>query len=502
MMPFTTPVWMHGAVMYQIFPERFFNGDPSNDPAGTVPWGTPPASHQFQGGDLNGITQKVDYLHDLGVEVLYLNPIFTSPSTHKYDCSDYYNVDPAFGGNDALLELVSALHQRDMKVILDASFNHCHPNFFAFRDIIQHGEASRYWDWFTIYEHPITVKVRPHKVPPEHQDRLAYYKTWIEKAEQDTGIPMIYPQDDGPVIEPSYDSWMNVFTMPKINLSNPETRTYFLDMTRYWIEEFDIDGWRMDVVPFVVPDFWAEFRRVAKAVKPDVVLLAEIWGNGSFWLQGEGFDGTMNYTLRTLALEYFAYKKMSPRAFLDGCVDMLMMYAGDITQVGQNLLSSHDTERFLHEAGDDLKRLRLATFFQMTMPGSPSIYYGDEVGVTGGHDPDCRRAFPWDQPDEWDMEMQALVKTLAKLRKVYPALKTGDWKKVWQSEEALAYLRFEKEHRVLVVINRDAAIGNIVIPLELKDKPTLLLGNVEFEPVEEGILIREQGPWSGSLILV
>ena len=495
-----TPKWMHGAIMYQIFPERFANGDTSNDPSDAVSWGSAPKSFEFQGGDLIGIREKLDYLEDLGVEALYLNPIFASPSNHKYDCTDYYNVDPAFGGNQALAELTEALHQRGMKIILDASFNHCHPNFFAFKDIIAHGPKSKYWDWFTIHEYPIKAKVRPHLFPPDMQERAKDFGNWFQKFEQDTGIPFTTAADEGPMMEPTYKAWMNVLSMPTINLNNPETRQYFLDVTRFWIEEFKIDGWRMDVVPFVTPDFWDDFRQAAKTANPEAVLLCEVWGNGSHWLQGNRFDGTMNYTLRWLAIEYFAKATMDTRAFVDGCKAMLMMYGHDITQVGQNLLSSHDTPRFLNQAGENLQRMQLASFFQLTMPGAPSIYYGDEIGVSGGHDPDNRRAFPWHDPDSWDSETYDLIRTLIKLRKEYPALRDGDWAAFWEGKEALAYRRFNHQMDVFVVISRQSAIRDKLIPIQSKNLK-LIFGNADFEVQKDGIAIKNQPPWSGSIFV-
>lgn len=495
-----TPDWMHGAVMYQIFPERFANGDPSNNPPKAVPWGSAPKSFEFQGGDLNGILEKLDYLEDLGAEALYLNPIFASPSNHKYDCTDYYNVDPAFGGNQALANLIEALHQRGMKIILDASFNHCHPNFFAFKDILDQGPTSKYWDWFTIYEYPLKARVRPHLFPPDMQERAQDFENWFQKFEQNTGIQIVKTTEDGPMMEPSYKSWMGVLSMPTINLSNPETRQYFLDVTRFWIEEYQIDGWRMDVVPFVTPDFWDDFRQAAKAANPEAVLLCEVWGNASHWLQGNRFDGTMNYTIRWLALEYFAKATIDTSTFIDGCKTMIMMYAQDITQVGQNLLSSHDTPRFLNQANEDLQRLRLASFFKLTMPGAPSIYYGDEIGLSGGHDPDNRRAFPWHDQDSWDLETRELIRTIIKLRKEYPALRVGDWEAVWAGEEALAYRRFTDDEQVLVVISRQVTIENINIPFEV-NVPKLIFGNATFEKSKNGIKVNELAQWSGAIFL-
>jgi hypothetical protein len=205
--PFETPAWMHGAVIYQIFPERFANGDATNDPPGVQPWGAPPRWLEFQGGDLNGITAHLDYLHDLGVDVLYLTPIFTSPSNHKYDASDFYHLDPAFGGDDALRALVDGLHQRGMKLILDASFNHCHPAFFAFRDLIERGPASSYRDWFTVYDLPIQVTFRPHKVLHGREEHREQYRRWVRSLREDADLPVIERDDDGPRIETTYEAW-------------------------------------------------------------------------------------------------------------------------------------------------------------------------------------------------------------------------------------------------------------------------------------------------------
>jgi glycosidase len=494
-----TTRWIQGAVMYQIFPERFANGNSAINPPVVVPWGSTPESFHFQGGDLIGVRENLDYLEYLGVEVLYLNPIFSSPSNHKYDCVDYYKVDPFFGGNQTLADLVTDLHQRGMKIILDASFNHCHPNFFAFKDIIDNGPDSKYWDWFTIYEYPLKVLVRPHLIPPDHQEQIKRFERWFEQFEKTTGISIIAVDDDGPMMEPTYKAWMNVISMPTINLTNPETRQYFLDVTRFWIEEYKIDGWRMDVVPFVTPDFWVDFRQAAKGANPKAVLLSEVWGNASHWLQGDDFDGTMNYTFRWLALEYFAKAKMDTPALIDGCKTMLMMYAHDMMQVCQNLLSSHDTPRFLHEAGEEIERFRLASFFQLTMPGVPSIYYGDEIGMSGGPDPDCRQAFPWDARASWDLETHDLIHSLVNLRQEHPALRYGDWETVWVDEEAFAFRRFDDNQQILIIISRKTVIKDTVIPVRT-EAPDLLLGDVEFENLGNRLKIKRQGPWSGSII--
>lgn len=494
--PFETPAWMRGALVYQIFPERFANGDPSNDPPGTVPWGSPPHWFEFQGGDLQGIIQRLDYLQELGVEVLYLNPIFASPSSHKYDAVDYYHVDPALGGNDALRALVDELHRRDMRIILDASFNHCHPRFFAFQDVVKNGPDSPYADWFTIYEYPVVLRYRPARLS-------GYWKKFIGVASEQLGLPVMAldEQDDhdGPAFEPTYEAWYNVPNMPKLNQKNPATRQYFMDVTAYWLREFGVDGWRMDVARHIEPDFWQDFYRVAKATRPGCYLLSEIWGNTSPWLQGDQFDATMNYFLRDLSLGYLAGQTMDTPTFLDGLLRMLSLYAPQVLAVTHNLISSHDTARFLTMAGGKMARLKLATLLQLTLPGAPGIYYGDEIGMAGGGDPDCRRAFPWHEPQSWRRDVLEMVKRLADLRRTYPALRHGDFFLVWQGEEAFAFLRRYEDQRVLVVINRGQAIERLRLPIQ-SSAPQVLWGKGRVKVKKRGIVISRLAARSGAVI--
>ena len=502
--PFETPDWMHGALVYQIFPERFANGDPDNDPPGSVPWGSPPHWFERQGGDLVGIVKQIDHLQELGVDVLYLNPIFTAPSSHKYDALDYYHVDPDLGGDEALRALVDALHERGMRIILDASFNHCHPRFFAFQDVVQRGADSPYADWFTIYEFPVTLRYRPARL-------TGYWQHWIEGAGASLGFPVQALDEgdlDGPPFEPTYLAWYGVPNMPKLNQMNPETRRYFLDVTAYWLREFQIDGWRMDVARHVEPDFWRDFRRVAKATRPDCYLLSEIWGDTSPWLQGDQFDATMNYLFRELALFYFAQQDIDTPTFLDGLLRMLFLYAPQVMAVTHNLISSHDTERFLTMCNGELDGLKLATLLQFTLPGAPGVYYGDEIGMEGGHDPDCRRAFPWHQPESWHLDVLEWVKTLAHLRRAHPALRHGDFFLVWQGDDAFAFLRRCENQAVLVLINRGPALGRLVlqaVPPYLPHgaalgSPKVLWGDVRVAADAEAIIVDGLAAASGAII--
>lgn len=501
--PFETPEWMQSAVMYQIFPERFANGDPAISPTKYLAeWGETPQPYHFQGGDLIGITNHIDYIASLGINCLYLNPINTSPSNHKYDAADFYHVDPAFGGDEALRDLVTACHERDMRIILDASFNHCHPQFFAFQDLVKHGEKSRYKDWFTVYEHPPKIRLRPHLLTPEQKEnpRFQRYWDWVLRFEEIGGVPVaIVEDDDGPLVDPTYQAWYGVINMPKINQNNPETRAYFLNVAAYWLREFDIDGWRMDVAQFIQDDFWQDFRDVCKDAKPDSVLLSEIWGDTAHWLQGDMFDGTMNYLFRELCIEYFASGKLGTHELMEGIIRLQALYAPQVTAIHQNLLSSHDVPRFLNVANEDKNRFKLASLFQLTMPGAPSIYYGDEIGLTGGSDPDNRRAFPWENEAAWDQDMLQFMTDIIHLRRNNVALCVGEWRWLWDDMDAFAFERVTDEQRVVVLINRGGDISNLAVPLTRGEKAAGLWGETAGEIRDNQLLIKQFPAQSGAV---
>ena len=443
------PDWSAGAVMYQIFPDRFANGDPTNDPVGVAPWGSKPGRTQFQGGDLQGVIDHLGHLSWLGVDVIYLNPIFTSPSNHKYDTADYWAVDPAFGGEESLRGLVEAAHGFDMKVILDASFNHVHPRFFAFQDVVANGAQSDYAEWFVVRSFPLTLGVREHLMGPRHPMR-----SWLARWTKELGLPTVPLEGEGRVVEPSYESWYGVANMPRLDLSNPETRRYVLDVAQYWLTEFDIDGWRMDVARYVDPDFWADFRLACRTVKPDCYLMSEIMGDGSHWLQGDRFDGTMNYTFRATCLDFLATETIDGAEFLDRSSRTIHQYAWPVTLSSQNLIGSHDTPRFLTEAHGDEWRLLLATVLQLTMPGMPGIYYGDEMELSGGEDPACRAAFPWDV-DPTSKSTALAISELASVRTSRPELVTGAWRPVTASRDLAVFERVGRR-RTLVAVNRSS----------------------------------------------
>ena len=445
--PLDVPAWAQGAVIYQIFPERFANGDPENDPPGTVPWGAPPQPRQFQGGDLDGIIDHLDHIERLGVDALYLNPIFMSPSNHKYDAVDYLEVDPAFGGNDALRRLVAACHRRDVRVILDASFNHVHPRFFAFADLVTRGKESPYRDWFVVTDWPPRVRVRAASASPA---TLEWVSTWTDEL----GLAVEEVPGGGPPIETTYEAWYGVPTMPRIDLANPDARAYVLGVAQHWLREYDIDGWRMDVARYIDPDFWPDFRQACRKVKPDAYLLAEIMGDVGDWLRGDGFDATMNYTFRSLALGFFATETSDGTTFLDHCTRLYARHPLRTTLANHNLIGSHDTPRFLTEAGGELWRLELATAFQLTYPGAAGVYYGDELGLLGGNDPLCRGAMPWDEFPHRQQGVLNTIEQLTALRRRSPVLRYGEYAPVSAGRDLAVFERFRGRSRVMVAFNR------------------------------------------------
>lgn len=414
------PAWACGRVWYQIFPERFFNGDPANDPEGAEPWTAAPTRENHFGGDLAGIRQKLPYLQALGVEILYMTPVFASPSNHKYDTTDYFSIDPAFGTTQDLIELVRACHARGIRVILDGVFNHIGYSSAQFQDVIKKGEASEYADWFYIRELPVRTE-------PANYECVGYYK------------------------------WM-----PKLRYRTQTVRDYILRVGRYWIEKADIDGWRLDVADEVDFTFWQEFRREIKGVKPDALLLGETWKDGRDMLRGDGMDSVMNYLFRDAALDFFARREIDGAVFAERMSRMLFGYTAPVRPVLYNALGSHDTTRLLTECGADLGRMRLAAAFQMTFPGSPAVYYGDEIGMDGENDPDCRKPMAWDKPNE---ALLADYKRLISLRQANPALRNGGLRFVYAGESVVAFARPCGDETTYVVFNNSDRETTVRIPV-------------------------------------
>jgi len=422
-----TPEWVKDAVFYQIFPDRFAQSARVPKPSKLQPWGSPPTIHGYQGGDLLGVVERLDYLADLGITAIYFNPIFRSAANHRYHTHDYYQVDPMLGGNAALRELLDAAHGRGIKVVLDGVFNHASRGFFQFNDILENGPESAYLDWFTIEDWPL----RPYGSK-----------------------------------QPNYHCWWGNPALPKFNTDTPAVREFLWDVARYWIE-FGMDGWRLDVPGEINDDeFWREFRRRVRAANPEAYIVGEIWDEADRWLQGDQFDAVMNYGVGRAALGFFAaatfdrnYKpggfrlhEMGARQFVREIDRLMKRHPWPITQAQLNLLDSHDTARFITQAGDDRSALRLAIQFLMTIPGAPCLYYGTEIGMAGGPDPDCRRAFPWDQT-AWDYELLALVKQAIAVRQAHPALRRGQFERYYASDDVCTFGRRLPDDAAVVAFN-------------------------------------------------
>lgn len=424
------PSWVNSAVFYQIFPERFCNGNPKLSPENVAPWGTKPDRQVFMGGDLPGITQKLPYLEDLGVNALYLTPIFEATSNHKYDTVDYTRIDPHFGDETDLVELINQAHKRGIRVILDGVFNHCGGGFRQFQDVAEHGEDSPFRDWFYIREFPVSFD-------PLNFDSFG-----------DTPYVPRHPS-----LKALPEEQLRTTCMPKWNTENPQVKEYLLGAVAKWTR-MGIDGWRLDVATEVDSHFWREFRETVRGINPDALIIGEFWRNSEAWLRGDQYDGVMNYGVQRAAVEYFAKSAITPLRFQEILTENLMRYSDAANDSMLNLLDSHDTARFLTVSGGDTARLRNAAAFLFTFVGMPCTYYGTEIGMTGENDPDCRKAFDWDLA-HWDVELRDYYKKLMSLRKTRKALQEGSVKLCSQGEVFVMERRLERELLVTAINNTD-----------------------------------------------
>ena len=459
----TIPDWIYDAVFYQIFPDRFANGDPGNDPVNAQAWGAPPTIKGFQGGDLAGIRQRLDYLLDLGINAIYLNPIFLSPSNHRYDTVDYYRIDPKLGSLEDFRQLMDACHRQGVRVILDGVFNHTSRGFFAFNDLLENGPDSPYQQWYHVRRFPLRA-YEPGKAQ-------------------------------------NYAAWWGFKSLPKLNTGSPAVRRYLLDAARYWIEQ-GADGWRLDVPNEIDDDdFWAEFRQVVHAANPQAYLLGEIWEIWPRWVNDTHFDGLMNYPLRKALLALLS-GQANTTEFAGQVENLLSVYPAENTAAMYNLLGSHDIERILTVFGGDSRKVTLAYLFLFAFPGVPAVYYGDEVGIEGGRDPDCRRAFPWSEA-HWNTSLRGTIKTLIGARKASLALRHGSFQRLLASEQqsVYAFARSHGEEQVVIAINSSEKPAAVEIPtagLDLQDGQVLrsLLDSRE-AVVQAGRLTLRLDPFSG-----
>ncbi len=466
----TTPDWVKDAIFYQIFPDRFSKSNKLPD-IGFESWDSMPTHHGFKGGDLYGVIDKLDYLQDLGINAIYFNPIFASASNHRYHTYDYYHVDPLLGGNDALKELIDAAHKRGIRVVLDGVFNHASRGFWQFHHVLETGAASPYRDWFHFDEERLNGQKHWGAYPSLHEQKLLHH--------------------DDSMTAIGYRAWWNLPALPKFNTITPAVREFIFDVAEYWVK-FGIDGWRLDVPAEIDDDeFWREFRRRVRAVNPEAYIVGEIWHEAQRWLQGDQFDAVMNYLFTAAALNFFAgshlnfeainhagglkdrVHRMHAKAFADEVERILHLYREDITFAQLNLLDSHDMPRFLTCASGDKASLKLAWLFLFTMPGAPCIYYGDEVGVDGGHDPDCRKGFPWDQA-KWDVDLLNFVKACITLRKEQDALRHGDYNRIHTEDDIMVFCRTLGQETITIAFNASNTAKSF--DYKQNDSPQVLFG--------------------------
>ncbi len=566
---FSTPDWAKGAVMYQIFTDRFYNGDKSNDvetneyyyigdySQRVTNWDKYPANmgvREFYGGDLQGVMDKLDYLQDLGVEVVYFNPLFVSPSNHKYDIQDYDYIDPHYGkivddggevlpngvtdnsqatkykkrttglknleaSNELFIKLVEELHRRGMKVILDGVFNHCGSfNKWMDRERIYEGEEDYEPGAYVSADSPYRSYFRFFKEGPEN---------WPYNA--------------------NYDGWWGHDTLPKLNYEDSvKLENYILYIGRKWVSPpYNVDGWRLDVAADLGRsneynhEFWQKFRRAVKDANPNALILAEHYGDPSDWLKGAEWDTVMNYDAFMEPVTWFltGMEKHSDEAReellgnIDNFIGSMAHHMSNMLtpslQVAMNELSNHDHSRFLTRTNHMVGRvehlgpeaaneyvnkavMREAVVMQMTWVGAPTVYYGDEAGVCGFTDPDNRRTYPWGHEDQ---ELIAFHKEAIRIHKEHPALKTGSLKILGGEENILSYARFKGHDRIIVVINNRSERAEVKVPvweaeIPIKCRMKRLLYSykdgytTEYEEylVEDGEVVANMGPHSALVL--
>ncbi len=446
-----TPEWVKDAVFYQIFPDRFAKSDSLTKPGNLQPWEAAPTPEGYWGGDLMGVVEHLDHIQELGINAIYLTPIFQSASNHRYHTHDYYQVDPLLGGNEALRAMVEACHARGIRVVLDGVFNHASRGFFQFNDILEHGPHSAWLDWFTVEQWPLH---------PYDGDHPANYVAWVGNR-----------------------------ALPKFNTDNPQVREFIMQVGEYWLREFHIDGWRLDVpAEITTPGFWEEFRQRVRAVNPEAYIVGEIWREAREWLQGDRFDATMNYEFTSAVIAFTAGERVSHALTKERSYDpypgidavqfgqriqrVLNLYDWNVTTVQLNSLDSHDTARLISIARGDKATLRLATLFQMTYPGAPSVYYGDEIAIRGStdydsplEDADARWPFPWHDRAAWDMEMLAYFRAVIALRHAHPVLRRGHFYPLYAEGECFVFARRNDEETLVIALNVGKAAREITVPV-------------------------------------
>ena len=458
--PFVVPAWVEKTVFYQIFPDRFANGDKANDPKNVAPWNSKPTGDSRFGGDIAGVRQHLPYLKNLGVGSVYFNPVFESPSNHRYDATDYKKIDPQFGTNAQFTDLTRAMQTDGIRTVMDFVFNHTATDFAPFADVVKNGPNSKYKDWYLVKSFPVRV-----------------------------GNP------------PNYVGWNGYAAMPKLNLTNPQTADYMLDLVNFWKREVPLSGIRLDVADEVDIRFWRQLRARVKNLDPQMWIVGERWSDASPWLKGDQWDGAMNYPFLFANVDFFADNKTSPSQFGARLMDTYNAYPPQVSRAMLNLLSSHDRPRFLTVAKSNPKLQQLAATVQFTWPGAPSIYYGEELGMEGAADPDNRRGMTWDKATP-ENSMLSFYKKLIQIRNANPVLQSGDPAILMANDGAktLAYSRTLNGKMAVIAVNRSESAQSLEIPLSQTAKFADALNGKTYA-VANGSLKVELPPLSSAILL-
>jgi len=505
-----TPGWVRDAVFYQIFPDRFASSARVVKPGPLEDWDAPPTVHGFKGGDLLGVVEHLDHLDELGITAIYFNPVFASASNHRYHTYDYMRVDPLLGGEDALRELLDAAHLRGMRVILDGVFNHASRGFWPFHHVMEAGASSPYRNWFHLNQAMLAdgrqLRAYPHEMlaGPLTSDWGDLHNRGAQSLET-----------------LGYRAWWDLPALPKLNTDNPIVREYLMGVAEHWTR-FGIDGWRLDVPgEITTPGFWEEFRQRVRAVSPDAYIVGEIWQERGDLLDGRTYDGLMNYPLAAAITSYVTGRHLrrdvvaqqaelarnirpeDAATFLARVARVYRTYDPESASAMLTLLDTHDTPRFLTMAGGDKASLRLGWLVLMTMPGAPCIYYGDEIGLAGEHDPGSRAAFPWNR-ETWDVELLDYLRALVALRHREPVLRHGGFEPLAAAGMASAYLRSGVDGRVLVAVNAGETQAQLEVAIAANglDRIELPYGDgAVLTPRGEGAVLelpaRTGGVWRG-----
>ncbi|MDI6802878.1 MAG: glycoside hydrolase family 13 protein [Bacteroidota bacterium] len=457
------PDWTADAIYYQIFPERFYNADTTNDPPNTQPWGAIPKYNNYFGGDLNGVIEKLDYIQDLGVNAIYFNPVFESNSNHKYHTTDYFKIDDNFGDDKIFKQLLDECHKRGIRVVIDGVFNHTGIEFFAFKDIVEKEKNSKYLNWFKVHSFPV-------QLPPA---------------------------------KPNYEAWWGIGDLPKLMAEEPDVKKHLFDATQKWTA-MGIDGWRLDVPNEMSHDFWIEWRKLVKSINPDCYIVGEIWEDATPWLKGDQFDAVMNYLFRDAVNLYFVFNKLNVKQF-DSLLAIPRKYPKEVQYALQNLVGSHDTERFFTLTKGNTEKAKLAALFQMTYIGAPMVYYGDEIGMMGGRDPDCRRTMVWDSL-HWNIDLRNFYKKLIDLRKQNKVFSRGSYKTILTDgkRNLFGFLRELENEKAIVILNNSNKCQTVELQSPNKNvkKWVDLINDVTIRQNDKSkISIQNIPPMSGAILI-